>query len=338
MLNFGNGDDGRTAFLGRRQVPLVLSPHPGLGQAVGPAMPAGPQPAAPSVPPSPPPPPPPPSPFTRCPGPIEMPDGRVIEPDDPITLNDLCELLPFLVSSAAEAAAKAAPGISAGQPVPLAPPPGIPGAGPGVGPAGPVPISPPGGPLRGAGFPSFGPASGGFGGGPSGPTGPSQLGVINGPTPPPTPPPPPPAPPFGVDFKVKTDGDFIAGPGAFVPVPGTDVSFTLPTAGAVLFLLRATLGSSTGGVALSQSGQLGIRVDGVDYPLTPRLLHTFTSGVGEFLVGQDQAFVLNLSEGSHTAEILLRGLLPGEFGAGIGTPASVAAVPNIPLALIVIHG
>ncbi len=62
--------------------------------------------------------------FARqCPGPVEMSDGHIIEPQDFIKLQDLCELVPFLTE--AELAVKAkekevCKTLAPGQPVPLA--------------------------------------------------------------------------------------------------------------------------------------------------------------------------------------------------------------------------
>jgi hypothetical protein len=289
-------------------IPLVSGPSVAMGQAV-PAQGPPPveEPAAPAT----------------CPGAIEMPDGRIIEPEDGIKLQDLCELMPFLLESyGALQDAKTKKGgngqISPGQSVPIA---GQPSAG-----ASAVPSTAsqfgPAGSTGGGGFVG----SGGGGGGP-GPAGPRGNQGVPGPA------------GFGglVDSVQKVDGDFIAGPGGFIPVPGTSIMFVQSQAGPATFLLNATLGSSVGGVGLPQSGQIGIRVDGTDYPLATRLLHTFAGGVGEFMIGQTSSLVLVLPAGPHTVEVILRGLAPGEYGAGLGISAGVVAVPSQPVDLSVVH-
>jgi hypothetical protein len=288
---------GPTGFV-QNQVPIR-----GLGQAAAPAP--GAPPPAPVAPPG-----------SKCPGAVEMPDGRVIEPDDQIVLKDLCELVPFLIETLTNLQTQ---GLAPGQKVSVV------GGQTGLN---AVPTQGSFGPAGGyrAGGPGGFVGGGGGGPGPAGPQGP--MGGLG-----------PPGPGSIVEPPVvKTDGDFTAGPGAFVPVPGTALVFSMATAGVAKFDLLATLGSSSGAVSASQSAQIGLRIDGTDYPLTTRLLHTFVGGVGEFLVGQSSTFGLSLPAGSHTVEVLLRGLLPGEYGgAGLGIPATIAAVPTIPLVLTVSH-
>lgn len=254
----------------------------------------------------------PPAPVDECPVSIEMPDGRVLGPDDPITVKDMCEILSNFAQQTglSEAVARQ---LAPGQQVPVVGQvPGMPAAVPGQNLFGPA------GPTGGGGGAFIG--GGGGGPGPAGPQG--AIGT--------------PGAGLFVDFTVKTDGDFTAGPGAFVPVPGTLIGFSTAIDGPAIFSVQAVLGSPPAGS--SQSGQLGLRIDGVDYPLTARLLHTFVGGVGEFLIGQSVLFPLTLSSGAHTVELLLRGLVAGEFGGvGLGTPVSVSANPTIPLAVIVQH-
>jgi hypothetical protein len=247
-----------------------------------------------------------------------MPDGTTIEPDQYITLAALCELMPFLASTLTDLQAKSlAPGQKVsvvgqqpnGQTV-------VPTSA-SFGPAGQ------GGPMGRAvgGMGSFG--GGGGSPGPAGSQGPRGLTGPAGPgsiTEPPV---------------VKVDGDFVAGPGAFVPVPGTAVPFSMSTAGVAEVKVLVTLG--TGPTQQAENVQLGIRVNGTDYPLTVRLLHTFAANVGEFDIGQCFLFPIQLPAGSYTAELLLRGLLPGEFGGGTGASAAVNANPSIPLIITVSH-
>ena len=256
----------------------------------------------------------------ECPGAVEMPDGSVIEPEHNIRLKDLCELMPFLLESYAEmqkAAGKGGP-LAPGQQVPIA------GQVPGG--AGAVPSS------SSQFSPGRGGGGGGFGGG-GGSGAPGPQGLKGEPGIPGT-------PGLGgaTDTITKTDGDFAAGPGAFIPVPGTLITFTQAADGPATFLLNATLGTVSGASGASQNGQIGIKIDGTDYPLASRLLHTFAGGVGEFLIGQSVSHIMTLLAGSHTVEVILRGFAPGEIGgAALGSPLSVAADPIQPLSLSVIH-
>lgn len=282
---------------GQNQIPLR---H--LGQTPAPAAAASTPPATPG----------------KCPGAVEMPDGRTIEPGDYITLEAMCELMPFLVQTLTDMQGK---GLAPGQKVPV--------VGQQANGQTAVPTSASFGPAGQGG--SFGRAAGGmagFGGGgggpgPAGVQGPIGLTGATGPgsiTEPPV---------------VKVDGDFTAGPGAFVPVPGTAVPFTMSAAGVAEVKVLLTLGS--GATQLSESAQIGVRINGTDYPLTVRLIDTSVAGVGEFDIGQSFLFPVQLAAGSYTAELLLRGLLPGEFGGGSGAAAAVNANPSIPLIITVTH-
>lgn len=262
-----------------------------------------------------------------CPGAVEMPDGRKIDPDDLIKLADLCELMPFLLESySSMQQAKATGQLAPGQSVPIA------GQQPTAG--GMVPsvsqFGPAGG-VTGGGGAMFG---GGGGPGPAGPQGiqgpPGVAGI----------------PGLGgiVDSLRKVDGDFIAGPGAFIAVPGTLITFSQSQLGPATFLLNAAVGTTSGVSGLSQSGQMGLRIDGVDYPLVSRLLNaepTVMEGsypFAEFILNQPIVFSLPLAAGSHTVEVILRGLAPAEFGgASLAISFGVSAVPTQPLDLSVVH-
>lgn len=261
------------------------------------------------------------------PGPMQLPDGRVIQLDSQITLADLWQILPYMTQQCvAQAKEQAAP----------------------PGPAGAMPTSP-----IGAGFPGFGPATGMFGtggfGSPGGGALPGPLGVVNqntpqpssggGGSPGPAGPPGPPGPAgvgAAIDFVTKTDGDFTAGPGSFVPVPGTLLAFTQGTTGSAIFIINACFGC---GFPNAQNDALGIEVDGTIFPLQANLWHTFVAGVGSFLQGASASWPMVLGAGSHTVQIMLRGITAGEFcsAAGLGTPATVSANPDVPLTLSVLH-
>lgn len=294
---------GATAFM-QQAVPLRM------GQAIapGPVPPRPPAAAPPPVAAAPLP--------RRCPGPVEMPDGRIIEPDDPVTLNDICELMPLLLEAYKAVESRA--------------------------PTRPLTTAPSGMPVPTGGFPSFGPSTGPFGGGggraPSGQLGPIAGNLQVNPNQGPAGPAGPPGPPGvggAIDFVVKTDGDFTAGPGAFIAVPGTSVAFVQGSDGAVLFLIQAVAGCD-----MAQNFQIGLRVDGgTTFPLSATLIHTFAAGVSIFLVNATSVWPLTLASGPHTAEVMLRGIGAGEFcgGSGLGFPATVSANPDIPLSLIVVH-
>jgi hypothetical protein len=138
----------------------------------------------------------------------------------------------------------------------------------------------------------------------------------------------------GFDFVTKTDGDFTAGPGAFIPVPGTLLAFSLPMDGSVMFQVQATLGCGQ-----TQNGALGLRVDGTDYPITKRLFQTFVVGVAEFYEPSTYVFPLALLAGAHTVEVVLRGLVAGSecSAAGLGLSQTVSATPEAPLILVAQH-
>jgi len=297
----------RIGMAGFSSPSVAARPLPLLGQQQAPAA----TPQAPATP-------------RQCPGPIALPDGTVIEPDDYIKLKDLCQVLPTLMEAMSAAAqAKARGGMPApGQTVPVAG--GIPGVGavptPGMFPG----FGAPTGPFGSGGGAMFGSGGGGGAGpgpqglpGPAGPAGPAGPGSTIG-------------------FVMKTDGDFIAAAGPFIPVPGASLAFTTSQDGPVLFLVQANLLTLALG-ATSQNGQVGLRIDGTEYGLATRVIHTFAGGVGEFSVGHTQMFTLNLAAGSHTVEVLLRGCPSAEIVGGLDLPTAVSANPNDPLVLMALH-
>ncbi len=257
----------------------------------------------------------------KCPGAVEMPDGRVVEPEDFISLNDFCELFPFLMKTyGGEGASQA--GLAPGQKVPVVgQSPTANGAVPSTSQFGPAGSGPYG--RTGGGF------VGGGGGGP-GPTGPRGFQGPTGAT--------GPAGAAAIDTISKTDGDFTAGPGGFIPVPGTLLSFSTSLDGHAVFLLNGVLGTTTGAASESQSGQIGLRIDGTDYVVATRLIHTMAAGVAEYQIAQSGSVTLSLPAGSLRVEVVTRGLGVGEFGGtGLGTPLTVVADPSTPLNVTVLH-
>lgn len=262
--------------------------------------------------------------YRKCPGPMLLPDGTEIQPDDYIRLNDLCEIMPHLLEAMGMAAQAAqAKGLAPGQPVPVVgqtpggaqPVPTLPGFGPSQGPFGGG-----GGAMFGGGGGGPGPAGAQGPPGPAGPPGPPGVGVLTTPI-------------------VKMDGDFsAAAAAAFAPVPGTLLNFVTSQDGPVVFLLQAELNSIPNGG--TQNAQIGLRIDGSDQKLA-RLRSVEGSLLeppnGDFFVGQSQMFSLELPAGNHTVEVLLRGLLPGEYGVGLGISATISANPESPLVLTALH-
>lgn len=252
--------------------------------------------------------------------PVELPDGRIIMPEDLVSLEDLMEIVPLILETMG-AQAPGQNGITPGQPLSIAGMPGAPvgapgamsrpgavGGGPTAGPAGL------GGGGRGTGFSGIGGGGGRGGRGDRGPAGPAGPGTILP--------------------VIKIDGDFtIASVSPFVPVPGTKIDFDQASDGVALFFVQAVLGGNT--VAGVSNGQLGLRIDGMDQPLTANLIHTFVGGARQFLASAHASFPKNLSAGPHSVEVVARG--DAALGAPTGEPLTVQANATIPLALTVIH-
>lgn len=298
-----------------QKAPMLGNSKPRLGQAFpigGGTLPTGTPALLPQVQP-------PAAPEPACPvGPMTLPDGRVLNPDDPITLADLCAVMPSIAK--ALGVAPKAGGQSLG-PVPMA---GQPNGMQSI--AAPTAFGQPGGgPGGGGGGFGFGGGGGGAPGtqGPAGQPGVAGAPGAQGPT----------GIGSGFDFVSKTDGDFTAGPGSFIPVPGTLLAFSLPADGSVMFFVQATLGCSQ-----TQNGALGLRIDGVDYPVNKRLLHTVVGG-DEFYAPSSYMFPISLLAGAHTVEVVLRGLAAGSecAASGLGLSQTVSASAEAPLILIAQH-
>lgn len=255
--------------------------------------------------------------------PVELADGQIVMPDDPITLAALCELVPLLLETMAGSAVQGRNGApTPGSAIPIAggsifmpsgaPP--VPGQRPGA------IVGSPSGPFSGGGGGSMGFGGGGGGRGASGARGP--VG------------PPGPAGPGTILPVIKTDGNFsVASVSPFVPIPGTSKGFATTRDGASVFMIQAVFGGNS--VTSLSNGQIGLRVDGKDFPLTANLLHTGAAGVDQFLASVHASFAVTLSAGAHTAELLVRG--DSSLGAPTGSPVRVQANATIPLALTVIH-
>jgi len=254
--------------------------------------------------------------------PLQLPDGRTLQPSAELTLEDFCQLFPVLLDMELEARAQQAPGR--GRPVPGQNVSVV--QGPNV-PAGfrqpgglPVPgqsqMSPFGGPpsqVAAGGGSGFVASGGGRAGqrGMRGATGPPGPGTIEAPI-------------------TKTDGDFSVASGSpFVAVPGTEITFATSMGGTAIFFLQAVFGS----VAEESRGQIGLRIDGTDYPLSA---NQTGAAVDDFLKTVTSFWPLFLALGSHTVEVVIRGdesLAP----PSAGLPVTVQANEDVPLSLAVIH-
>jgi len=267
-----------------------------------------------------------------CPSdaPVELSDGTILQPDDTIRLRDICELVPLIIETLMAKAGNGQAGrVTPGQTVPVR---GNPSA---FGPA----LSPPGfgakpGSIAGGGL--FGPTAGPTGGGGGGGFGGGGGGRRGGPGPPGVQGPPGPAGPGTIEEPlVKMDGNFtVASASPFVPVPDTSRTFIQVANGYAVVLIQAVFGGNGGGGVTN--GQIGLRVDGVDFPLTANLLHTFAAGVSQFLACVHASIPLKLIAGSHTVEVIVRG--DSALVSPTGLPVTVQANPTVPLYMSIIHG
>jgi len=262
-----------------------------------------------------------------CPtnAPVELSDGRIVNPDDPVTLSDICEIVPLIIESLMKEAGQGK--LTAGMPVKVVgnqsafgPTLSVPGFGPkpgSVGGIGGLFGQQGGGGGGGGGFPSGGGGKGAQGikgdqgiQGPQGAAGPGSL----------------------ISSITKDDGDFsVASFTPFVVIPGMSISFTVSTEGTAVFLIQAVFGAGAG--AGFSNGQIGLRVTvggvSTDYPLTANLMHTFVGGVGQFLVGAHASIPLLLAAGDYTCEVLVMGdVFVGPSG---GLPLVVQANTARPL-------
>jgi hypothetical protein len=249
---------------------------------------------------------------------VQLADGSLLDPEDPVTFAALCELIPILYDAVMLRNMEKAKGKGprTGPVSLIGPRQGGAMAVPGAGAASPFGGTSPMGQMGGA--------VGGWGGGggaqgATGAQGPRGFGGV-------------------LDSITKTDGDFSAGPGAFVAVPGTALAFNTQVAGPAYFFVEGTAGNSISTGGDSQSGQIGLRIDGVDYPVATRLIHTFVGGVAEFMLPISLIYPIQLAAGAHSVELLIRGLAAFEFsGSGLGIPFGFCAVSSIPLILSVAH-
>lgn len=138
-----------------------------------------------------------------------------------------------------------------------------------------------------------------------------------------------------IDFIVKDDDDFEAGPGDFIPVPKTALRFWVEQSGPAAFFVQAVFGW-TGFPA--RNDHLGLLVDNVVYPLVPNEAMQAAPGLGLFRFGAPSMWPMNLARGEHYAQVLLRGGQDdGIVRVGLFLPCKVLANPKCPLSLMVMH-
>ncbi len=153
---------------------------------------------------------------------------------------------------------------------------------------------------------------------------------------------PPPAPPAArtrsflpIDFLVKDDGDFTAGPGDFVPVPKTKLKFRTEAYCPALFFVQASFGW-TGYQA--RHDRLGLLVDDVAYPILEQE-SMVDAATAIFSVSPGCHWAMNLAPGEHVVQLLLRGGKDeGQTKTGLWLPSKVLANQRNPLVLSVLHG
>lgn len=121
-------------------------------------------------------------------------------------------------------------------------------------------------------------------------------------------------------------GSFSTSSDSFVPIPGTLISFSLPSAKTVFFSGFATADPDP--VFDVPDAQIGLRVDGTDYPgtlLSLSIASAFLSGPLTVTNG------LFLGSGPHSAQLVL--LKPGLSPA---TVAMVETSPGVPAVLTLV--
>lgn len=251
--------------------------------------------------------------------PIQLPDGTIINPDDAITLKDLCVMIPYLEKRLQQDMPQQQNGP--------------------VRPGGPIPLS------RGfPGLPSFGPAGSGFaqggfggagGGGGGNPPGAGPIGVVTGPTPTggpgqsggpgPVGPVGPPGPGNIIDGIQKTDGNF-ANTGAMAIIPGTTFDIVVGGNGNVALMFSAALEAPSRASIFNIFG--GIQIDSTQYQLWESSEEQGAGSDQVFSMTMTGTLFINLPLGTHTISMIY-GDNPAENHFTVVTsptqPASVIA-------------
>lgn len=138
-----------------------------------------------------------------------------------------------------------------------------------------------------------------------------------------------------IDFVVKDDDDFTAGPGDYIPVPKTALRFWVEQDGPACFFVQAVFGW-TGFQA--RNDHLAILVDNKVHPLVVVEAMQAAPGLGIFRFGGPAMLPMNLAKGEHLAQVLLRGGHDdGDVHMGLWLPCKVLANPSNPLSFSVMH-
>lgn len=138
-----------------------------------------------------------------------------------------------------------------------------------------------------------------------------------------------------IDFVVKDDGDFSAGPGDFIPIPKATMKFVTDVHGPALFFVQAVF-ASTGFAA--RNDRLGLLVNNTVYPLGENEAVSEDGDLSLRKFGGSAHWAMNLAPGEHTVHVLLRGGKDeGETKTGLALPAKVKASSRCPLVLSCIH-
>lgn len=225
-----------------------------------------------------------------CERPMQLPDGKVIEPDDELTLRDFCAMLPFILKLTEKEVAQDQ----------------------GFVPNGRIPLN------RIGSVPSFGPAGspfaqgGGGGGGGGGTPGPGPIGVVTGNTPiggpgQGTQGPPGPAGPQGpagaanIAGIQKTDGDF-SNIGAMAIVPGTSFDITVGGDGKVAISFSLPL-SADGLDAEIFDVFAGIQIGSTQYRVWRESANNGGGGDRFFFLTASGTLYVTLAPGTYTVSI-----------------------------------
>lgn len=138
-----------------------------------------------------------------------------------------------------------------------------------------------------------------------------------------------------IDFVVKDDGDFSAGPGEFIPIPKASMKFVTDVHGPALFFVQAVF-AFTGFSA--RNDHLGLLVNNTVYPLGENEVLSDVTELALLKFGSSAHWAMNLNPGEHTVHVLLRGGRDeGDVKTGLMLPAKVKANHRCPLVLSCIH-
>lgn len=138
-----------------------------------------------------------------------------------------------------------------------------------------------------------------------------------------------------MDFLVKDDGDFVAGPGEFIPVPKTRLRFRSEVYSSAFFFVQASFGWS--GFS-ARHDRMALLVDDVVYAISEK---ESISDVGSGVISEPSSshWAMNLAPGEHSVQIMIRGSRDeGQVKTGLWLPCRILANRKSPLVLSVLHG